>query len=166
MGLLPSPFALGVLQDITTLPEISSRFPNLVCLCIRGCWKLQKIPSLPPSIKFVSARNCYSLDSQSRRRLLRQFGDMVGLSQNIVCERGLSNQDSLSETDYDTSKMGAASEFEMGSASELKHVDGFPYELVLPGTEIPKWFKHQNVGSSVSFFVDEWLQGSSPLSRS
>ncbi|KAL4639678.1 hypothetical protein ACB092_03G235600 [Castanea dentata] len=141
-------------SNTTTLPEIVSRFPKLVYLCIRGCWKLQKIPSLPPSINFVNARNCYSLDSQSRRSLLRQFGDMVGLSQNIVCERGLSNQDSLSETDYDTSKMGSASEFEMGSASELKHVHRFPYELVLPGTEIPKWFNHQNVGSSVSFSVD------------
>ncbi|XP_030957504.1 disease resistance-like protein CSA1 [Quercus lobata] len=145
-------------SNTTTLPEIVSRFPKLVDLNVQGCWKLQEIPRLPPSIKYVNARNCYSLDSQSRRRLLSQFGDMVGLPQNIACVMGPSNQDSLSEMDYDTSKIGSTSEFEMDFASEFEMnlASNFPkddrhsYELVLPGTKIPKWFNHQCVGSSIS----------------
>ncbi|KAK4598775.1 hypothetical protein RGQ29_016003, partial [Quercus rubra] len=156
-------------SNTTTLPEIVSRFPQLGDLNIQGCWKLQEIPRLPPSIKYVDVRNCCSLDSQSRRRLLSQFGDMVGLPQNIACVMGPSNQDSLSEMDYDTSKIGStsefemdfasefemdfASEFEMGLASKFPKDDRYSYELVLPGTTIPKWFNHQSVGSSISFSI-------------
>ncbi|KAK7814526.1 disease resistance-like protein csa1, partial [Quercus suber] len=142
-------------------PEIVSRFPQLVDLNIQGCWKLQEIPRLPPSIKYVDARNCYSLDSQSRRRLLSQFGDMVGLPQNIACVMVPSNQDSLSEMDYDTSKIGStfefeidfASEFEMDLASKFPKDARYSYELVLPGTTIPKWFNHRSIGSSISFSI-------------
>ena len=86
---------------------------------------------------------------------------MVGLPQNIACVMGPSNQDSLSEMDYDTSKIGSTSEFEMDFASEFEmdlaskfpKDDRYSYELVLPGTTIPKWFNHQSVGSSISFSI-------------
>ncbi|XP_030937121.1 uncharacterized protein LOC115962423 [Quercus lobata] len=87
---------------------------------------------------------CNSLDSQSRRRLLSQFGEMFGLPQNMVCSRGSLHQDSVSEKCCDTSKM--CSTLELGD-------DGFQFNLILPGTKIPKWFNHQSVGSSISFSV-------------
>ena len=62
----------------------------------------------------------------------------------MVCSRGSLHQDSVSEKCCDTSKM--CSTPELGD-------DGFQFNLILPGTKIPKWFNHQSVGSSISFSV-------------
>ena len=66
-------------SNITTLPDISSRFPQLMALLIRNCCNLQKIPKLPSCTKTIRVTGCKSLDSQSSRRLLSQ----VHLSQRF-----------------------------------------------------------------------------------
>ena len=65
--------------NITTLPDISSRCPQLKTLYISKCSNLQKIPRLPSCIFIVGIVGCKSLDSQSSRRLLSQ----VHLSQRF-----------------------------------------------------------------------------------
>ena len=65
--------------NITTLPDISSRFPQLMVLIIHNCCNLQKIPKLPSCTETVQVTGCKSLDSQSSRRLLSQ----VHLSQRF-----------------------------------------------------------------------------------
>ena len=69
---------------------------------------------------------------------------MVRLPRSISCARGSLHQESVSETDYDTTY------FEMDVAPEL---DGDEFNLILPGTKIPKWLNDQSVGSSISFLV-------------
>ena len=66
-------------SNITTLPDISSRFPQLMILLIDNCCNLQKIPKLPSCVDEVEVTGCKSLDSQSSRRLLSQ----VHLSQRF-----------------------------------------------------------------------------------
>ena len=115
----------------------------------------------------------------------KQFGEFIGLQQNIVCARGIRHQDSDSETNFEsesefdfdeaTFETGSAfetnsnpeadsesvSEFELDEAtsetdSTWKLYDD--YWLLLPGSMIPKWwFNHQSVGSSVSFSVGRKL---------
>ncbi|XP_050275094.1 disease resistance protein RPV1-like isoform X6 [Quercus robur] len=149
-------------SNFTTLPEIAIIFPQLKFLGLNCCWNLPKIPRLPRCIHVVYATGCNSLNSQSRRRLLNQFGEFLGLQQNIVCARGIRHQDSDSETNFEsesefdfdeaTSAMGSA--FETDSTWKLYDY----YSLALPGTKIPKrWFNHQSVGSSVSFSVGRKL---------
>ena len=76
----PKLTALLVMRsNITTLPDISSRFPQLMVLFIHNCCNLQKIPKLPSCVNGVRVTGCNSLDSQSSRRLLSQ----VHLSQRF-----------------------------------------------------------------------------------
>ena len=132
-----------------------------------------KIKSKFAKLKFLSFANG------------KQFGEFIGLQQNIVCARGIRHQDSDSETNFEsvsefdfdeaTSETDSAfetnsnpeadnesvSEFELDEAtsetdSTWKLYDS--YALTLPGSKIPKWgFNHQSVGSSVSFSVGQKL---------
>ena len=92
---------------------------------------------------------------------VKQFGEFIGLQQNIVCARGIRHQDSDSETnfeselefDFNEADNEFVSEFELDEAtsetdSTWKLYDD--YTLTLPGSKIPKgWFNHQSVGSSI-----------------
>ncbi|XP_075658756.1 disease resistance protein RPS4B-like [Castanea sativa] len=174
-------------SNVTTLPEIAIIFPQLKILGLKCCWNLPKIPRLPHCIHAVYATGCNSLNSQSRRRLLNQFGEFIGLQQNFVCAKGIRHQDSDSETNFESESesefdfheatFGTDSTFEMNSNPEADNesVSEFEldeatsetdptwkiydeYSLALPGTKIPKWwFNHQSVGSSVSFSVGRKL---------
>ena len=71
-----------------------------------------------------------------------QFAEKLGLPQNIVCPRGSSHRDYASETDFARKK-----EFSFK----------FDGDVLIPGSNIPKWFNHQIVGSSISFSVGRKL---------
>ena len=71
-------------SNITTLPEINIRFQKLKILCFHHCWKLQEIPVLPPHLDDLYIEGCYSLDSQSRRRLLSQVSPFLIERNNFV----------------------------------------------------------------------------------
>ena len=109
----------------------------------------------------------------------KQFGEFIGLQQNIVCARGIWHQDSDSETNFESeSKFDfdeatfetnsnpeadneSVSRFELNEAtsetdSTWKLYDD--YSLTLPESKIPKWrFNHQSVGNSISFSVGQKL---------
>ena len=78
-------------------------------------------------LKFLKFANC------------KQFGEILRLPQDLVCARGSSHQEYEFELDEATSQMGS--------------ISGFEFNLLLPGTKIPKWFNHQSDGNSISFSV-------------
>ena len=114
----------------------------------------------------------------------KQFGEFIGLQQNIVCARGIRHQDSDSKTNFElesefdfyeaTFETGstfetnsnpeadneAVSEFELDEATSETDSTWVLYDyywLSLPGSKIPKWFNHQSIGSSISFSVGRKL---------
>ena len=59
-------------NNIVTIPESISRFPRLKSLDIMDCKLLREIQGLPQSIRWVEAKNCMLLDTQSPSGLLNQ----------------------------------------------------------------------------------------------
>ena len=84
----------------------------------------------------------------------KQFGEFIGLQQNMVCARGIRHQDSDSETNFESE---SESEFELDEPTSETDSTWKLYSLKLPGSKIPKWFNHQSVGRSVSFSVGRKL---------
>jgi hypothetical protein len=66
-----------------------------------------------------------------------QLREIIGLPPNIPC-------------------LGLSSDMLMGpqpeSSSRISH-GNHEYTMTLPGNEIPNWFNHQSVGSSISFWI-------------
>ena len=156
--------------DIVTIPECFSRFPRLVLLYLINCSKLRGISRLPKSIRVVYAHNCSSLDPESSSRLLNQVSLSLSLSLSLS---SLSHKETIfvtfpkyimrfSELLFlvfaKCNQFGEIVRF-LPSSDEGERENEDAY-LILPGTEIPKWFKfnHQIVGNSVSFWVGRKFQ--------
>ncbi|KAM3731855.1 hypothetical protein ACB098_11G014700 [Castanea mollissima] len=61
------------------------KFKRLRRLLIRDSKFLKKIPKLPKGIRSIVACNCISLNSESLRKLILQFGRKLGLPQDMKC---------------------------------------------------------------------------------
>ncbi|XP_050274400.1 disease resistance protein RUN1-like [Quercus robur] len=141
------------------------RFNRLKRLLIRDSKFLMKIPKLPESIRQVDATNCISLNSESLRKLILQFGRNLGLSPDMKCSGvkykvlmdshshcKLSNQIDCSSR-VSLSKFYAI-EDEYFPTLDAYLVDfGERYDILVPGKKIPNWINHQSIESSISFWV-------------
>ncbi|KAF3970514.1 hypothetical protein CMV_005817 [Castanea mollissima] len=141
------------------------RFNRLNWLLIGDFKFLKKIPKLPKSIRQVDAINCISLKSESLRKLILQFGRILGLSPNMKCSsvkdkvfmdshshRNLSNQIDYSSL-VSLSKLIAIND-ESIFTLDARLVDfAETCKITVPGKKIPNWINHQSIESSVSFWV-------------
>ena len=60
-------------SDIVRLPACIKRFVRLRDLCVRDCKQLKEIPELPPSIEYIEADGCVSLESFPDLSKILQF---------------------------------------------------------------------------------------------
>nr|POE71211.1 hypothetical protein CFP56_29043 [Quercus suber] len=109
--------------NIIIIPKRISKFTRLRTLEIKCCKYLEEIPRLPQSIREVFIFNSHSLHPQSSNRLFSQFGEFWYQEYEILQPR----------------------------QNLMNNVQR--YELILPGSVIPKWFNHQSVGKSISFWI-------------
>ncbi|XP_050274383.1 disease resistance protein RPS6-like isoform X2 [Quercus robur] len=147
------------------LRESIIRFNRLNYLRIQDSKFLKKIPKLPESIRQVNATNCISLNSESLRKLILQFGRNLGLSPNMKCSgvkhkvlmdshshRNLSNQIDCSSR-VSLSKFNAINAESFPTLDTYLVVHGERYDITVPGKKIPNWINHQSIESSISFWV-------------
>uniref|UniRef100_A0A7N2L437 TIR domain-containing protein n=1 Tax=Quercus lobata TaxID=97700 RepID=A0A7N2L437_QUELO len=141
------------------------RFNRLDFLVMQDFKFLKKIPKLPESIKEVNATNCISLNSESLRKLILQFGRNLGLSPNMKCSGGkhkvlmdshshrkLSNQIDCSSR-VSLSKLKAIQDEDFPTLDAYLVDFGERYDIRVPGKKIPNWINHQSIESSISFWV-------------
>ncbi|KAK7848428.1 hypothetical protein CFP56_005003 [Quercus suber] len=121
--------------NIITIPKSITKFTRLETLGIRCCKYLQKIPRLPQSMRGVYILNSHSLHPQSSNRLFNQKHSFYLLENTLL---------NLFEFDY-------CKQFREFWQARCE------YELILPGSEIPKWFNHQSVGNSISLWIGRYF---------
>ncbi|XP_050254081.1 TMV resistance protein N-like isoform X2 [Quercus robur] len=130
-------------NNFVCLPKSIIQLSNLKTLYLGGCTQLQMLPKLPLNMLFINATGCTSLETLSLSPEYH-FGPVIML---FNCVKLIYNQgkgDLLSTI--------------------LRHyiIEGcfgsnlFTY-LTIPGSEIPNWFRHQNVGASVNLQVPSHL---------
>uniref|UniRef100_A0A7N2MJ08 TIR domain-containing protein n=1 Tax=Quercus lobata TaxID=97700 RepID=A0A7N2MJ08_QUELO len=147
------------------LRESIIRFNRLNFLLIKDSKFLKKIPKLPESIRQVNATNCISLNSESLRKLILQFGRILGLSPNMKCSgvkhkvlmdshshRKLSNQICCSSR-VSLSKFYAIHDESFPTLDAYLVDSGERYVIKVPGKKISNWINHQSIESSISFWV-------------
>ncbi|KAF3960861.1 hypothetical protein CMV_014460 [Castanea mollissima] len=120
----------------------------------------------------IQSRSLTHMNFQSLRKLILQFGRKLGLPQDMKCSgvkgnvlldlhshRKLSHQ-------IDFSSQISLSEFKVIRNEVTFPLDmhltidfGETYNINVPGKKIPKWFNHQNIGSSILIWNFHQWQG-------
>ncbi|KAL4600360.1 hypothetical protein ACB092_11G193500 [Castanea dentata] len=129
-------------NNFVSLPESIIQLSNLQYLIMGGCTHLKMLPKLPLNIHCIDATKCTSLETLS----LRLESDFLRSFHLLNCNKLIKNQ-------------GYGDLFSTMLRHHIINTQGpiHIYYVMIPGSEIPKWFSHQNVGASVN------LQGPSDL---
>ncbi|KAG7941004.1 hypothetical protein I3843_16G015700 [Carya illinoinensis] len=129
-------------NNFTCLPDSISQLSKLKFLYLDNCSKLKLLPNLPSSTQFVRARECSSLENCSKQ-----------VTVWTSYETGFTIINCLGSVDDEKSQVSLLDMHFQPQLTEywekpIQHGKGFL--SFLPDTQIPKWFHHQNYGSSVS----------------
>uniref|UniRef100_A0A7N2LLC4 ADP-ribosyl cyclase/cyclic ADP-ribose hydrolase n=2 Tax=Quercus lobata TaxID=97700 RepID=A0A7N2LLC4_QUELO len=142
-------------NSFVCLPESIGQLSNLTWMELDNCTKLRSLPKLPLNIDYIRGFGCTSLET---------VPDL--LKPNSSCEPRLY----LSGC----SKL-AHNRIDIFLARIKKHLQGLAhddrydtlhlemrYDIIIPGNEIPEWFRHQNIGAEVnieepSHLCNEWM---------
>ncbi|KAH9681221.1 ADP-ribosyl cyclase/cyclic ADP-ribose hydrolase [Citrus sinensis] len=121
-------------NNFVTLPASISGLLNLKELELEDCKRLQSLPQIPPNLWLVRANGCSSLVTLSGALNLRKSEYTV-----IDCI------DSLKLLGKNGLAISILREY-LEAVSNPSH----KLSIVVPGSEIPKWFMYQNEGSSIT----------------
>uniref|UniRef100_A0A7N2MFZ4 ADP-ribosyl cyclase/cyclic ADP-ribose hydrolase n=1 Tax=Quercus lobata TaxID=97700 RepID=A0A7N2MFZ4_QUELO len=129
-------------NNFVSLPESIIQLSNLTELFLGGCTHLQKLPELPFKIIYIDATECTSLETLS---LTPEY--------NFRPEFCLLNRDKLIYEGCGDLFSTTLRRYIINHQSQQDYSFDPAYHVVIPGSEIPKWFSHKNVGDSVNLQV-------------
>ncbi|XP_034677343.1 disease resistance protein RPV1-like isoform X2 [Vitis riparia] len=157
-------------NQFVSIPADISRLSNLRVLLVRQCQRLQKIPKLPPSIKLLDACDCPSLKSlpipspmiipQHQlvstwlcpvKFMLWNCSGLYPDDEAMVLER-------LHQVSFSLSLSQWYYYINIIKCMVQKLFPEIGYSILIPGSRIPKWAWHENMGASVSATLPpDWL---------
>ncbi|XP_034229486.1 disease resistance protein RPV1-like [Prunus dulcis] len=122
-----------------SLPGNSNVSPDLWYLNLGGCKSLEEIPELPPKMERVHAADCVSLERFANfSNILEQKGEqMIECVTLFNCEKLCDN------LARDLSKNQSISLNKVSLCSVIFSSQQSPFDIVFPGSEVPKWFSHR-----------------------
>nr|POF16147.1 inactive disease resistance protein rps4 [Quercus suber] len=128
-------------NHFSCLPERIVQLSNLSEIHLRNCTRLRSLPQLPSTIDWIEADGCTSLETfpngfepQDFAQTHLLFFDCFKLADNML----FNVLRMLLTFHQEICKQSAI----LGSCAA--------FNVVYPGSEIPKWFKHQSVGNVVN----------------
>ncbi|KDO40286.1 hypothetical protein CISIN_1g000802mg [Citrus sinensis] len=131
-------------NNFVTLPASINSLLNLEELKLEDCKRLQSLPQLPPNVEKVRVNGCASLVTLLGALKLRKSDKTI-----IDC------MDSLKLLRKNGLAISMLREYlEAVSAPSHKF---HKFSIVVPGSEIPKWFIYQNEGSSITVTRPSYL---------
>ncbi|KAL0009384.1 hypothetical protein SO802_010886 [Lithocarpus litseifolius] len=152
---LKSLFLCG--NDFSCLLENIAQLSYLKRMKVNNCTSLRSWPKLPLNIESVWAKGCTSLATLPN--LLQPnslFGGHVYLSKSNKLAENQGFTDMFLAIIINSPKLP----FSIESGMFLE----YRYDIVILGSEIPKWFRHQSIGDEVSIqepyslLCNEWMR--------
>ncbi|KAJ4958513.1 hypothetical protein NE237_025624 [Protea cynaroides] len=148
-------------SNICTLPACLGSFSRLEVLTINNCSRLQVLPELPSSLSQLFANGCTSMKRLSNVSNCRNLSVLFLDDCDTLTEiRGFENLKSIQSVHMERCN-NLPNSFKKSLVQGL--CDRGVFDIFFPGSEVPEWFSHRNVGSSISFEVppllDRKIQG-------
>ncbi|KAK9016810.1 hypothetical protein V6N11_079303 [Hibiscus sabdariffa] len=120
-------------NNFISIPDSLSRLYKLENLQLMNCRGLKLLPDLPTSIVDVSVYSCYSS---------RGLMNIIGTN----CYRLVENNNALTLLKKHLKEFGNSRK---------------RFDVIIPGSEIPRWFSHQSVESSIKILLPLNIQNDS-----
>ncbi|KAJ6290525.1 hypothetical protein OIU78_026296 [Salix suchowensis] len=128
-------------NDFVSLPKSLNKLSRLEMLVLEDCRMLKSLPRVPSKVLTVNLNGCIRL---------RKIPDPIKLSSSKRSEFSCLNCWELYRHNEQDN---------MGFDMLARYLQGLSnprpgFGIVVPGNEIPSWFKHQKKGSSISVEVE------------
>lgn len=136
-------------NDFVCLPESIIQLSKLKWVVLDNCTSLRSLPKLPLNIESIYAEGCVSLEM-----LPDQLKSRDSLEPSLFLHNCFKLAENQSCIDWFISGIKKSLKISLSPTEK--------YEIVIPGSEMLEWFRHQSMGAEVnikqpSHLYNEWM---------